>query len=59
MPSPGKLEFQNGQLTVSGDWTLPNYGSLKRGVQKANAMELPNGHSGNLATINALDTWLL
>ena len=56
MPSPGKLEFQNGQLTVSGDWTLPNYGSLKRDVQKATAMELPNGHSVNLATINALDT---
>ncbi len=56
MPSPGKLEFQNGQLTVSGDWTLPNYGSLKRDVQKAGAMELPNGHSVNLATINALDT---
>ena len=56
MPSPGKLEFQNGQLTVSGDWTLPNYGRLKRDVQKAGAMELPNGHSVNLATINALDT---
>ena len=56
MPSPGKLVFQNGQLTVSGDWTLPNYGSLKRDVQKAGAMELPNGHSVNLATINALDT---
>ncbi|MDC8455361.1 MlaE family ABC transporter permease [Marinobacter sp. DS40M6] len=56
MPSPGKLEFQNGQLTVSGDWTLPNYGRLKRDVQKATAMELPNGHSVNLATINALDT---
>ena len=56
MPSPGKLEFQNGQLTVSGDWTLPNYGSLKRDVQKAAAMESPNGYSVNLATINALDT---
>jgi phospholipid/cholesterol/gamma-HCH transport system permease protein len=56
MPSPGKLVFQNGQLTVSGDWTLPNYGRLKRDVQKAGAMELPNGHSVNLATINALDT---
>ncbi|OLF81674.1 ABC transporter permease [Marinobacter sp. C18] len=56
MPSPGKLEFQNGQMTVSGDWTLPNYGRLKRDVQKAGAMELPNGHSVNLATINALDT---
>ncbi len=56
MPSPGKLEFQNGQLTVSGDWTLPNYGRLKRDVQKAAAMEVPNGHSVNLATINALDT---
>ncbi|ARM84381.1 MlaE family ABC transporter permease [Marinobacter salarius] len=56
MPSPGKLEFQNGQLTVSGDWTLPNYGRLKRDVQKTAAMELPNGHSVNLATINALDT---
>ena len=56
MPSPGKLAFQNGQLTVSGDWTLPNYGRLKRDVQKAGAMELPNGHSVNLATINALDT---
>lgn len=56
MPSPGKLEFQNGQLTVSGDWTLPNYGSLKRDVQKAAAMEVPNGNSVNLATINALDT---
>lgn len=56
MPSPGKLEFQNGQLTVSGDWTLPNYGRLKRDVQKATAMEVPNGHSVNLATINALDT---
>lgn len=56
MPSPGKLAFQNGQLTVSGDWTLPNYGSLKRDVQKAAAMESPNGYSVNLATINALDT---
>lgn len=56
MPSPGKLVFQNGQLTVSGDWTLPNYGRLKRDVQKATAMEVPNGHSVNLATINALDT---
>jgi phospholipid/cholesterol/gamma-HCH transport system permease protein len=56
MPSPGKLEFQNGQLTVSGDWTLPNYGRLKRDVQKAAAMEVPNRHSVNLATINALDT---
>ena len=56
MPSPGKLEFQNGQLTVSGDWTLPNYGRLKRDVQKATAMEVPNGSSVNLATINALDT---
>jgi phospholipid/cholesterol/gamma-HCH transport system permease protein len=56
MPSPGKLDFQNGQLTVSGDWTLPNYGRLKRDVQKTAAMELPNGHSVNLATINALDT---
>ena len=56
MPSPGKLDFQNGQLTVSGDWTLPNYGSLKRDVQKAAAMESPNGYSVNLATINALDT---
>jgi len=56
MPSPGKLEFQNGQLTVSGDWTLPNYGRLKRDVQKTAAMESPNGYSVNLATINALDT---
>ncbi len=56
MPSPGKLVFQNGQLTVSGDWTLPNYGRLKRDVQKATAMEVPNGHSVDLATINALDT---
>ena len=56
MPSPGKLEFQNGELTVSGDWTLPNYGSLKRDVQKAAAKEVPSGHSVNLATINALDT---
>jgi phospholipid/cholesterol/gamma-HCH transport system permease protein len=56
MPSPGKLAFQNGQLTVSGDWTLPNYGRLKRDVQKAGAMESPNGYSVNLATINALDT---
>ena len=56
MPSPGKLDFQNGQLTVSGDWTLPNYGRLKRDVQKTAAMEVPNRHSVNLATINALDT---
>jgi phospholipid/cholesterol/gamma-HCH transport system permease protein len=56
MPSPGKLDFQNGQLTVSGDWTLPNYGRLKRDVQKTAAMESPNGYSVNLATINALDT---
>ena len=56
MPSPGKLEFQNGQLIVSGDWTLPNYGRLKRDVQKTAAMEVPNRHSVNLATINALDT---
>ncbi|WP_379864918.1 MlaE family ABC transporter permease [Marinobacter sp. M5B] len=56
MPSPGKLDFQNGQLTVSGDWTLPNYGRLKRDVQKTAAMESPNGYSVNLATINAMDT---
>ena len=56
MPSPGKLEFQNGQLIVSGDWTLPNYGSLKQDVQNAVLKEVPDGHSVNLATINALDT---
>lgn len=56
MPSPGKLEFQNGQLIVSGDWTLPNYGSLKRDIQNAVLKEVPDGHSVDLATINALDT---
>lgn len=56
MPSPGKLELQNGQLIVSGDWTLPNYARLKREIQKAAATDMSAGQPIDLATIDAMDT---
>ncbi len=56
MPSPGQLDYQNGRLIITGDWTLPNYARLKQAVKATLASRKTPDHAPELTSIEALDT---
>lgn len=56
MPSPGQLDYQADRLVIKGDWTLPNYASLKREIHAALASRKIQDLSLDLSSIGALDT---
>lgn len=56
MPSPGQLDYQNGRLVITGDWTLPNYARLKQAVKATLASRETPDHAPELTAIEALDT---
>lgn len=56
MPSPGHIEHRADRLIVSGDWTLPNYASLKQEVGAARTAEVTASQDPDLSSIEALDT---
>ncbi|WP_166255001.1 ABC transporter permease [Marinobacter salicampi] len=56
MIQPGQFEYETGQLSISGDWTVEHYTELKRGVEVQLARGRPDVGEITLNELAALDT---
>lgn len=56
MIQPGQFEYEAGQLSISGDWTVEHYTELKRGVETQLARGRPDAGEITLDKLAALDT---
>ncbi len=56
MSSPGRLILSSDSMTLSGDWTLPHYASLRAEILSADAVDSTVLETADLAQIEALDT---
>lgn len=56
MTEPGHIDQQGGRLAIAGDWTLVNYATLKRQVERLAQAREPSPEGVDLARLAALDT---